>query len=90
MSRLGPIDVALYLSAGAAVGSIYFLLLLRSVRLLASQADAARIVPLFVIRLGAAVSAFWVVAQQGAAALLLTLAGFLIARGAINSRIRGL
>ena len=80
MSWLSPIDVALYLTAGAALGAIYFVLLLRAVRLHASQAAGICIVPLYLVRFAAAVSAFWIIAQQGALPLLLTLLGFLIAR----------
>ena len=73
-------DLATYLAMGVALGAIYFLLLFRAVRLHASQAAATRIVPLYVLRFAVAISAFWVIAQQGAAPLLLGLLGFLIAR----------
>ena len=84
-----PIDVALYLTAGAALGAVYFVLLLRTVRLHASQGAAIRVMPLYIMRFAAAVSAFWIIAQQGALALLLALLGFLIARLVIQ-RWKGL
>jgi F1F0 ATPase subunit 2 len=80
MSWISPTDVALYLTAGVALGAAYFVLLLRTVRLHASQAAAIRIIPLYFVRFAAAVSAFWIIAQQGAFPLLLALLGFLIAR----------
>ena len=80
MSWIIPADVVLYLTAGAALGAAYFVLLLRTVRLHASQAAAIRIIPLYIMRFAATVSAFWIIAQQGALPLLLTLLGFLIAR----------
>jgi F1F0 ATPase subunit 2 len=80
MSWLSPTDVALYLTAGAVLGAVYFVLLLRTVRLHASQATAISIIPLYIMRFATAVSAFWIIAQQGALPLLLTLLGFLIAR----------
>jgi F1F0 ATPase subunit 2 len=66
--------------AGAALGAVYFSLLLRTVRLHASQAAAIYIIPLYFMRLAVAFAAFWIIAQQGALPLLLTLLGFLIAR----------
>ena len=82
MSWISPADSALYLAAGLALGALYFALLFRTVRLHASQASAAQVIPLYVIRLAAALAAFWVIAQQGALSLLLALLGFLIARAA--------
>ena len=80
MSWTGPAEIVLYLAAGAALGAVYFLLLLRTARLHASRAVAVRIVPLYIMRFAAAGAVFWVVARQGAPALLLALLGFLIAR----------
>jgi F1F0 ATPase subunit 2 len=80
MSWLSLTDVALYLSAGAALGAVYFGLLLRTVRLSASQATVIRIIPLYILRIAAAVSVFWIIAQQGALPLLLALLGLLLAR----------
>lgn len=80
MTGMGSIDTALYLLAGAVLGTIYFGLLLQTVRLHASRVPAIRIVPLYVLRLGAAVSAFWFIAQQGTFPLLVSLLGFFIAR----------
>jgi F1F0 ATPase subunit 2 len=80
MSWPSQIEVALYLTTGAALGAVYFVLLLRTVRLHASQAAAIRIIPLHIMRFSTAVSAFWIIAQQGALPLLLALLGFQIAR----------
>jgi F1F0 ATPase subunit 2 len=80
MSWISPTDVVLYLTAGAALGAVYFFLLLRTVRLHASQAAAIYIIPLYFMRFAAAVPAFWITAQQGALPLLLALLGFLTAR----------
>jgi F1F0 ATPase subunit 2 len=77
-------DVVLYLTAGGALGAVYFVSLLWAVRLHASRAASIRIIPLSILRLATAVSAFWIVAQQGALPLLVTLLGFLIARLAIQ------
>jgi len=84
MTGIDPYAAASYLALGAALGVSYFLLLLRSVRLHASQAPAVRVAPLYLIRIGAAVSAFWLIAQHGALPLLLALLGFLVARIAVQ------
>lgn len=83
---ISPLEIGLYVTVGAAVGAVYFLLLLKTARLHAAQASASRVVPLYIARLAAAVGVFWIVAQQGALPLLLTLAGFVIARFAIQRR----
>ncbi len=84
MSSISPVEIALYLLAGAALGGIYFFLLLRTVRLYTAEAKAALVVPLYLLRLAAAGAAFWFIAQQGALPLLLALAGFLLARIAVQ------
>lgn len=80
MGSMGWAGLVLYLAAGAALGALYFFLLYRTVRLHAAQAAALRVVPLYLLRVGAAVAVFWAVAHQGALPLLLTLLGFLLAR----------
>jgi F1F0 ATPase subunit 2 len=70
----------LSLAAGAGLGAVYFAILAQTVRLHVAGASASRIVPLYVLRIGAAVAAFWVIAQYGAMPLLLSLAGFVLAR----------
>ena len=84
MSGINPTDVALYLTVGAALGGVYFLLLFRAVRLHASQVAAIRIIPLYIMRIAAAAVTFWIIAQQGALPLLFALLGFLIARFVIQ------
>ena len=80
MSWLDLAEAVPYLAVGLVLGAMYFLLLLRAVRLLVSQAAATRTVPLHMARLAGAVAVFWVIAQQGAVPLLSALLGFLIAR----------
>jgi F1F0 ATPase subunit 2 len=80
MNWMAPIDVVLYPTAGAALGTVYFVLLLRTVHLHAAQVMTIYIIPLYLLRFGMVASAFWIIAQQGALPLLLTLLGFLIAR----------
>jgi F1F0 ATPase subunit 2 len=77
---MAPVSAVLYLAAGAVLGVLYFGLLAWTVRLHASQAAASRIMPLYVVRIALAVAAFWAIAQYGAAALLLALLGFVLAR----------
>lgn len=88
MTWTDPTDIALYLAAGGAVGTVYFISLLWTVRLHASQAAASRIIPLYLLRLAIAVLAFWLIAQQGALPLLLALLGFLLARVVVQRRTR--
>lgn len=80
MSWLDLAKAVPYLAAGLALGATYFLLLLRVVRLHATQAASTRTVPLHLVRVAGAVAVFWVIAQQGALPLLSALLGFLIAR----------
>lgn len=84
MTGIDLYAAASYLALGAALGAAYFLLLLRSIRLHASQAPAVRVAPLYLIRIGVAVPAFWLIAQQGALPLVLALLGFLTARIAVQ------
>jgi len=85
MSWISAIDVAMYLTAGALLGAVYFVLLLRTVRLQASRAAVKLVAPLYLVRLALAVAVFWAIAQQGALPLLLALLGFLMARFATQS-----
>jgi len=87
MDPIAPMEIALYLAAGGALGGLYFLMLLRTVRLDAADAPAGRIVPLYLGRLALSIAAFWMIAQQGPLPLLLALLGFLIARWVAQRRI---
>ena len=87
MASIAPMEIALYVTAGAAVGAVYFILLLRTARLHAAGAPAGRIVPLYLGRLALAIAAFWIIAQQGPLPLLLALLGFLIARWVAQRRM---
>lgn len=80
MSGLSTTEIIVYLLAGATLGLFYFYALFQTIRLHAAQAALSRILPLYLLRGGVALGSFWLVAQQGALPLLLTLAGFLCAR----------
>jgi F1F0 ATPase subunit 2 len=84
MTSISPPEWVLYITSGAAVGVVYFALLLRTVRLHSSRASVGHIIALYAIRMIAAISVFWLVAQNGALPLLLALMGFLAARIAIQ------
>jgi len=84
MTRPDPIEMVLYLAAGGVLGAVYFTLLVRTVRLYTAQVAASRIIPLHLLRIALAVLAFWLIAQQGAWPLLAALAGFLLARLAVQ------
>jgi F1F0 ATPase subunit 2 len=84
MSPISPAEIALYLLAGAALGGAYFFLLLRMVQACTAGAKMNLVVPLYLLRLAAAGAAFWFIAQQGAVPLLLALAGFVLARIAVQ------
>jgi hypothetical protein len=68
------------LAAGGALGVFYFTVMYRAVCLQAARAAAAKIVLLTLLRVGAALIVFWVIALQGALPLLMGLLGFLMAR----------
>lgn len=87
MSWTGLTEAALFVALGAALGLAYFVLLLQTVRLHASQSPPLRVVPLHIVRYAAAVATFWIIAQQGAVPLLLALSGFLVARISVQCRI---
>ena len=82
-----PIELAIFVGAGAALGTLYFVLVHRTARLLAVGASASRIVPLYVARLALAVAVLWVIAQHGAMPLLLALLGFVVARMVVQYRL---
>lgn len=84
---MGLAALALYPLAGIALGALYFILVHRTARLHAAAGPAGRIAALYAIRLILAVAVFWAIAQQGAMPLLLTLAGFIVARMIVLRRI---
>lgn len=77
----------LYLAIGAAAGSLYFLLLYRSVRLYAEGTGLAGVAPLYVMRVAGAAAVFWFVAQEGALPLVLALGGFVLAREIVRRAV---
>lgn len=80
MTPPDSIELLAYLLAGIALGSFYFYALLRTVRLHMAQAALSKVLPLYLLRGGVALAAFWVIAQQGAGPLLSALLGFVGAR----------
>jgi hypothetical protein len=81
-------ELACYLALGAALGAGYFALLHRALRLFTAEGSAerpaggaaARFLAFYVLRFAAAGLVFYLVVQQGALPLLLSLLGFLLAR----------
>lgn len=80
MNSMLPTESVAALAAGAALGVFYFYVMYHAVRLHAAQAAASKIALLYLLRGGAALAVFWVIALQGALPLLLALLGFLLAR----------
>ena len=77
---------ALGLCAGAALAIVYLAALALNVRLYMAAVPAWRSVGLHVMRLGATLLAFTLLARVGAAALVGALAGFSIARLVVLGR----
>ena len=88
MTWTNVVESSPYAMAGAALGVVYFLLIFLSVRMHAAGAPYFQVVPLYALRLAGALAAFWYFAQQGAAEVLMALAGFVLARAA-TQRIIG-
>ena len=88
MNGIGPAEFIFYPAAGFALGTLFFRLLLQTVRMHAVQAAASLVIALYFARLAVAVAAFWLIAQQGAFPLLLALMGFLLARTVVQRRMR--
>jgi len=80
VSAIPSLDLVVYPAVGAALGMVYFYLLYRTTRLQVAQASLSKIASLHVCRGGAALTMFWIIAQQGAGPLLLALFGFLVMR----------
>jgi F1F0 ATPase subunit 2 len=87
MSALSAFQYAWPVVSGLAAGLVYFGLLARTTRLHLEGAPFLRLVPLLALRLAVAVGLFWAVAHSGALALLLALAGFLLARLAVQRTV---
>ena len=83
MSATELLEIAGYGAAGLAAGTLYFLLLHRSVGLFVRQGMALQAVPYFLARAAAALAVFWFAAQAGAWPLLAAAAGFVAARTAV-------
>jgi hypothetical protein len=77
----------LWVAAGAALGTVYFALVGRSVAALMD--GGARGAALWLgLRLALAAGAFWVAATQGALPAVAMLGGFLAARSVVIARAR--
>lgn len=74
---------AVFLLAGLLLGAGYFHLLARTARAHLNASPLSHILPLYILRIGAAILTFWIAAQYGALPLLITAAGFLLARVAM-------
>jgi F1F0 ATPase subunit 2 len=84
---MGLAALAFYPLAGVALGGLYFVLVHRTARLHAAAGSAWRIIALYAVRFVLAITVFWAIAQQGAMPLLLTLAGFIVARMVVMRRM---
>jgi F1F0 ATPase subunit 2 len=84
MTSLSAWGYAWPLATGLAAGIVYFALLARTTRLHLEGAPWLRLVPLFALRAALALALFWAVAHEGALALILALAGFLVGRLAVQ------
>jgi hypothetical protein len=84
-----PVLAVLTFVFGAVVGALYLRLLARSVSALEGGASLRRVSAFALLRLVMAGSLFWAAALQGAATLLLILAGFVTARLVLLHRIAG-
>jgi hypothetical protein len=90
MSSIPSLDLVVYPAAGAALGMVYFYVLYRTVRLHVAHASLSKIASLHVFRGGAALTMFWIIAQQGAWPLLLALLGFVMTRFVVQRSIGSL
>jgi F1F0 ATPase subunit 2 len=70
------LHILAFLFVGVALGACYFALLHAEVGQLARSAASRYTIMTHLLRLAAAVLAFWLIAQYGATALLAALAGF--------------
>ncbi len=77
-----------WLFAGAALGGVYLYLIARSLAAIHAASAWYAAALYLALRIGLAVAAFALAAMSGAAALLLMLAGFLLARTVVIRRVR--
>lgn len=82
-------QILLWLVVGGALGLFYFWSLGRSVAAFGQADGRGRAIGFIVLRLSVAVAVMTVAALQGTAPLLLTLAGFVIARTIAIRRAKG-
>lgn len=78
----------LYAMVGAIAGVIFFALLILALRRLGGEVRPVHLVMLFAVRFAGIAALFWLIAQQGAVALIAALAGFLLARFAVQRSLR--
>lgn len=80
--------MVLWMIAGAATGAIYFGLLAVTLRRWGNEVKPLQLLGLFLVRFAGAAIVFWFIAQQGTVPVITALAGFLIARFAIQRTLR--
>lgn len=75
---MDALRVLVFLLIGVLLGAGYFVLLFAQVTQHARGASSGHAIVTHLLRVGAAVLMFWVIAQYGATALLASLAGFTV------------
>lgn len=88
MTLGAALGVVPYAIAGVAVGAIFFGLLALALRRWGSDVKPLNVLVLFAVRFGGAAAVFWLIAHQGAGPLVAALAGFLVARFAVQRSLR--
>lgn len=78
----------LFAALGCLAGVLNFALLRQNVRGYLERGPTAGLIALQLLRIGALVAAFWIMARMGGAHVLAALAGFLVARAAWTRRLR--
>jgi hypothetical protein len=81
-------QLALWVAAGLALGAVYLLMLSQSVSVITGAGGWVRAVAWLILRVAVAATTLWMAAQNGALAILLLLAGFMIARTATTQWMR--
>jgi len=81
------IAAVISLALGFILGTAYFVLLRANTQLFATSGSWRNAALLYAVRLILTVGALWLIAQAGAAALLASLAGFLVARSIMLTRL---
>lgn len=88
MSLGEALGIALYAIAGGLAGTVYFGLLALMLRRWGSEVKPLHLLGLFLVRFAGAAIVFWLIAQQGTVPVISALAGFLLARFAVQRTLR--